>query len=195
VSASEPARTSTTAAAAGAALGTSAGFRPRQEPPYLVGLPSSGSAALGYGALIVPTGTAKGLGLPRLGPGAAVRGAAEPDLFALLGLPDFLREGRAAATRRAGNPLADVDGVLGQQATLTDVGDGGGLRFGHLPLLALTLVLFSSLLVVGAVVPPGLIARTPLAPAEYARFREPMALAAIGILVPVAVVALVVALS
>jgi hypothetical protein len=116
-------------------------------------------------------------------------------LLALVGLPDFLRVGRAEALRRGGNPLPDVEGVLGQQATLSGVEDGGGLRFGRLPLVALALVLLSSILLAGAVVPPGLIAHTPLTPASYARFREPMALAAIGILVPVAVVALVVSLS
>jgi hypothetical protein len=117
------------------------------------------------------------------------------DLLALLGLPDFLRVGRAQATRRAGHPLPDVERVLGRQATLTDAADGGALRFDHLPLLALGLVLLSTFLLVGAVVPASVVARTPLSPTSYARFREPLAIAAIGVLAPVAAVALVVALS
>jgi hypothetical protein len=188
-------RTSTTAAAAGAALGSSSAFRPSQEPPYLVGLPSSQSEALGFGAFIVPTdGASRGL----FGFGQDLLGASEGNLLSLLGLPDFLRIARAQAARRAGGELAgvpDVNEVLGQQATLNDLGEGGGLTFGHLPLLALALVLLSSFLLVGAVVPPGMVARTPMSPTSYAKAREPLALAAIGILVPVAVVALVVALS
>jgi hypothetical protein len=191
-----PGRTTTTAAAAGAAVGSSGSYRPWQEPdPYLLGLPSSNAAALGYGALIVPTsGAARGLF--GLGPRAAH--TAEGNLLAFLGLPDFLRIVRAQAARRAGSelsPLPDVKQVLGQQKALSDLDGGGGLTFGGLPLVALGLVLASSLLLVGAVLPPGLVARTPVSPLSYARAREPLALAALGILVPVAVVALVVALS
>lgn len=189
------ARTSTTAAAAGAAFGSSRPYSPSQEPPYLVGLPSSNSAALDYGAFIVPTdGAARGL----FGLGPRVLRTGEANLLALLGFPDFLRLARAQAARRSGgelDSLPDVQQVLGQQQALSDVGDGGGLTFGQLPLLALALVLVSSVLLVGAVLPPGVVARTPLSPAYYARAREPLALAALGILVPVAVVALVVALS
>jgi hypothetical protein len=129
--------------------------------------------------------------------GAGVLRAGDIDILSLLGFPDFLREGRARAARRGAGglngALPDVQQVLGQQATLTD--DGGGLTFGQLPLIALALVLLSSLLLVGAVVPPGVIARARLSAISYARVRQPLALAAIGILVPVAVVALVVALS
>lgn len=124
--------------------------------------------------------------------------AGQANLLSLLGLPDFLRVVRAQAARRTGSELSalpDVKKVLGQQASLSDVGEGGGLTFGQLPLMALALVLVASFLLVGAVLPPGVVARTPLSPASYARAREPLALAAIGILVPVAVVALVVALS
>jgi hypothetical protein len=184
-----------TAAVAGAAFGSNSSYRPAQEPPYLVGLPSTQSEAMGYGAFIIPTnGAARGL----FGFGQDVLAAGEPSLFSLLGLPDFLRVARAQASRRTGGELSalpDVNEVLGQQATLSDLGDGGGLTFGHLPLLALALVLLSSFLLVGAVVPPGVVARTPMSPTSYARVREPLALAAIGILVPVALVALVVALS
>jgi hypothetical protein len=145
----------------------------------------------------VPTdGASRGL----FGFGQNLLRSGEANLLSLLGLPDFLRIVRAQAARRpdgelGGGALPDVNEVLGQEATLTDLGEGGGLTFGHLPLLALALVLLSSLLLVGAVVPPGAVARTPMSPASYARAREPLALAAIGILVPVAVVALVVALS
>jgi hypothetical protein len=190
-----PGRTTTTAAAAGAAVGSSGSYRPWQEPSYLVGLPSSNAAAVDYGAFIVPTsGAARGLF--GLGPRAAR--TAEGNLLAFLGLPDFLRIVRAQAARRAGSelsPLPDVKQVLGQQKALSDLDGGGGLTFGGLPLVALGLVLVSSLLLVGAVLPPGLVARTPVSPLSYARAREPLALAALGILVPVAVVALVVALS
>lgn len=123
-------------------------------------------------------------------------GAGEVDILSLLGFPDFLRAGRARAARRAGegldSGLPGVQRVLGQEATLTD---GGALTFGQLPLVALALVLLSSLLLVGAVAPPGVIARSRLSPTSYARVRQPLALAAIGILVPVALVALAVALS
>jgi hypothetical protein len=56
-------------------------------------------------------------------------------------------------------------------------------------------VLLSTLLLIGTVLPPGVVARTPVSPARYESFRQPLTLAAIGILLPVAVVALVVALS
>jgi hypothetical protein len=188
-------RTNTTAAAAGAAFGSSRSYRPSQEP-YLLGLPSSNAAALDYGAFILPTDRAAARrGLFGLGP-LALR-AGEPNLLALLGFPDFLRAARAQAARRSlgdGDAFPEVKQVLGQQA-VSDLGEGGGLTFGQLPLLALALVLFSSTLLVGAVLPPGVVARTPVSPATYARAREPLALAALGILVPVAVVALVVALS
>jgi hypothetical protein len=152
-----------------------------------------------FGGFIVPVyGEAGRNGLRGIGPLAARLGGfqgLQSNLLSALGLPDFLRQGRARAERRSGGPLSDVRDVLGQQATLQDLENGGGLTFTSLPLLALTLVLFSSLLLLGAVVPPGVIARARLSPVDFARFRQPLALAAIGILVPVAVVALLVALS
>jgi hypothetical protein len=189
-------RTSTTSAVAGAALG-SAGYRPSQSPS-LFSLPSSRSVALDYGALIVPVdGAARGLGgFGRLGTfGLSGLPEGKADLLSLLGFPDFLREGRARASRRADGGLSGVQRVLGEEATIGEVGNGGALTFGQLPLLALTLVLFSSLLVVGAVLPPGVLARTPVSAARFARFRQPLALAAIAILLPVAFVALAAALS
>jgi hypothetical protein len=135
--------------------------------------------------------------LDRLGP-AAVGKVGETDLLSLLGFPDFLREGRARAARHPGsavNGLPGAEQVLGEQATLTDLGEGGGLTFGQLPLLAFALVLFSSVLLLSAVLPPGVVSRARLSPASYARARQPLVLASIGILVPVALVALIVALS
>jgi hypothetical protein len=53
-------------------------------------------------------------------------------------------------------------------------------------LLSLGLILLSSVLLAGAVLPPSVVAHTPLSPASYAHYRQPLVLAAIGILVPVA---------
>jgi hypothetical protein len=188
-------------AGGGRAGGSTAGFRPSQESPSLFGLPSSGSLASDFGAFIVPAdggAPARGLrgfeGIDALGRLSGLQ-ALQAELLSAFGFPDFLRQGRARADRRAGGPLSDARAVLGEQATLGGLDDGGGLTFGNLPLLALTLVLFSSLLLAGAVLPPGVIARARFSPADFARFRQPLALAAIGILVPVAVVALLVALS
>lgn len=115
--------------------------------------------------------------------------------MSLLGFPDLLRQGRADdADRRPDNGLVPLD-ILGQQTVIGDVGSGGELTFGQLPLLALALVFFSSLLLVGAVLPPGVVARTPVSPASFARARQPLALAAMAILLPVAVVTLAAALS
>jgi hypothetical protein len=119
----------------------------------------------------------------------------EADIFSLLGLPDFVRNARARVARRPADGLSDVQRVLGQQATSGHLGNGGELTFGQLPLVALAFVLFSSLLLVGAVLPPGVIAQTPLSAARFARFRQPLALGAIAILLPVAFVALSAALS
>jgi hypothetical protein len=120
-------------------------------------------------------------------------GAGQADILALFGFPELLRQQRAIPQHRPDTGLQDLQRTLGQQKTI--VGDGGELTFGQLPLLALGLVLLSSLLVVGAVLPPGVVARTPVPPARYEALREPLALAAIGILVPVAVIALAVALA
>jgi transcriptional regulator with XRE-family HTH domain len=74
-------------------------------------------------------------------------------------------------------------------------GDGDGLNLGELQLLPVALVLLSSLLLVGAALPPNLVARTSVPPASFARYRQPLALAGIGILVSVAVFTLLVALT
>lgn len=168
-----------------------AGYRRSRQSPPLRSLPSPNSIALRYGAFIVPVDADAHLfGL--LGLRLGVRAT---DIASLLGFPEDLREGRAHAQRRADSGLPDLQTVLGQQKTIGDLGDGGALTFGQLPLIALALVLLSSLLLVGAVLPPSVVARTPVPPARYEALREPLALAAIGILVPVAVVALAVALT
>jgi hypothetical protein len=154
-------------------------------------LPSPASVALRYGAFIVPVdGGAQRFGL--FGSGLGLHGA---DIMSLLGFPEFLREARANAQRRAESALPELQRVLGKQETIGGSGSGGALTFGQLPLIALALVLLSSLLLVGAVLPPGVVARTPMPPGRYEALREPLALAAICILLPVAVVALAVALS
>jgi hypothetical protein len=113
---------------------------------------------------------------------------------AALLIPDFPSDGRAKAGTGSGDPFPDVQRVLGNQAA-ADLGDGGGLSFGQLPLLALVLALVSSVLLVGALLPPSVIARTPLSPVRFARIRQHLALAAIVILVPVAFAALAAALG
>jgi hypothetical protein len=129
-------------------------------------------------------------GRPLTGPGLL----READVLSLLGLPGVEREDRARATRRESGGDADVE-VLGQQLSIPDLVDGGALSFGQLPLVALALVLLSSLLLVGAVLPPGVVARTPMRVSTFARIRQPLALAAIVILLPVAFVTLLAALS
>jgi hypothetical protein len=166
-------------------------YRRTQQSPSLVSLPSANSIARRFGAFIVPVdGGTHLLGLLAL----SKLGLSEADIFSLLALPDFLRQERADAQRRPDSGLPNLD-VLGQQVTVGDLGSGGELTFGQLPLLALVLVLFSSLLLVGAVLPPGVVARTPVSPASFARVRQPLALGAIAILLPVAFVALAAALS
>lgn len=56
-----------------------------------------------------------------------------------------------------------------------------------LPLHTLGLVFLSSLLLMGAALPQGVVARARVSSVSFARFREPLGLAALGILVPVAV--------
>jgi hypothetical protein len=172
----------------GATLEPRSGYRRAQEPPPLRRLPSPRSLALPYGAFIVPV---DGASLFR--PFGSLLGAPQADVLSLLGFPELLRRERATPPRRPDAGLPGLQTVLGQQKTI--VGDGGELTFGQLPLLALALVLLSSLLMVGAVMPPGVVARTPLPPERYEALREPLALAAIGILLPVVVVALAVALA
>jgi hypothetical protein len=84
--------------------------------------------------------------------------------------------------------------VLGEVLSGVRDGEGDGLSFGG-SLLSLGLVLLSSLLLVGAVLPPALIARTGVSPASFARYRQPLALAAIGLLVSVSVFTLLVELA
>jgi hypothetical protein len=185
---------------------SSRSFSPSQGVP-LVGLPSPNAVALDFGALIVPVDPAargpKGLGLSDASGfvGADVLVDAdglvgEADVLSLLGLPNLQREQRAQAPRRSGDGDGDGDvKVLGQQLAIPDLGEGGALSFGQLPLVALALVLLSSLLLVGAVLPPGVVARTPISLTTFARLRQPLALAAIVILLPVAFVTLLAALS
>jgi hypothetical protein len=176
--------------AVGAARGSRFAYRRSQEPSLLSALPSANAAALRYGAFIIPVGAAPHLfGLL----GASLQ-TGSADILSLLDFPEFLRQARASAERRAPTDLPDVQSVLGQQRTI-DLGEGGALTFGQLPLLALGLVLLSSLLLVGALLPPGLVARISITPTRYDSVREPLLLASIAILVPVAVVALAVALS
>ena len=161
--------------------------------------------ALDFGALIVPVDAAargpEGLGLSDatgfVG-GNRLVGAdgliGEADVLSLLGLPNLQREDRARATPRPDGGDGKVE-VLGQQLAIPEFADGAALSFGQLPLVALALVLVSSLLLVGAVLPPGVVARTPISLNTFARLRQPLALAAIVILLPVAFVTLLAALS
>ena len=110
------------------------------------------------------------------------------------GLPDVLRDTRARMQKRPESQPGEVQRVLGQQATAASLGNDGEL-IGQLPLLALGLVLLSSLLLVGAVVPPGVVARSPVSPERFAQFRQPLANSAMALLLPVAFVALAAALS
>lgn len=178
----------TTSPAFGATLEPRIGYRRSQESPPLRRLPSPGSLALRYGAFIVPVD-----GASLFGPHGSLLGSSRTDILSLFGFPELLRRERAASQRRPDAGLPELQSILGQQKTI--VGDGGELTFGQLPLIALALVFLSSLLVVGAVLPPGVVARTPVPPERYAALREPLALAAIGILLPVVVVALAVALA
>lgn len=121
--------------------------------------------------------------------------AGKGDVLSLTRFPDFLQGGRARAVQRSVTGLPDVQRVLGDQATVVPGGGGGGaLSFGQLPSVALSLVLLSSLLLIGALVPPAVLAHTPISPARFARIRQPLALAAVGILIPLAVGSLAAAL-
>jgi hypothetical protein len=165
---------------------------PLQQRPYLAGVRSVGSFALEYGAFVAVEAAAdlRRFRSRRLND---LR-AGQEDVLSLLGFPDFLQDGRARATRRSGIRLPDVQRVLGARATI-DPGDGGRLSFGQLPLLALSLVLLSSVLLVGALLPPGALAHMPVSPARFAHIRQRLALAAIAILLAVAFVWLATALS
>lgn len=153
---------------------------------------SPGSVSREHGAFAVDAATAELGGLGPLGLSEVRAGGA--DILSLLDFPGVLRDKRVRAQKRSGNGLRDVQRVLGDQATI-DVSDSGSLTFGQLPLLALTLVLLSSLLLVGALLPPGVIAHTPVSPARFARIRQPLGFAAFAILLSVTVFSLAAALS
>jgi hypothetical protein len=71
----------------------------------------------------------------------------------------------------------------------------GALTSRNLRLLAVGLVSVSSLLLLAAVLPASVVARSRMPPASYARYRQPLALAAIGILAPVTLFALLLAIA
>jgi hypothetical protein len=96
-----------------------------------------------------------------------------------------------------GLSLTFVIALLYVLAEVADLGgdDDGELTSSRLRFLALGLVLVSSLLLLGAVLPPSLVARSPVSPATFARYRQPLALAAIGVLAPVTLFALLLAVA
>jgi hypothetical protein len=172
---------------AGAAIASRAASRPSLPRRSVVGLPSSRSAAVDYGAIIKPVDATRGAGLlGSLGLRNPRTGGA--DVLSVLGLPDFLRDA-GARERRPDSGVGNVQGVLGQQATSGGLGNGG-LGSEDLPLFAFGLLAVSSLLLLAAVVPAGVVARTPISPVSFARVRQPLALTAIAILLPLAFVAL-----
>jgi hypothetical protein len=69
--------------------------------------------------------------------------------------------------------------------------EGDGVVLG----IWLGLLLFSSLLFAASVLPASVVERTPVSPARYGRYRQPLALAAIGILVPLVLFGLLVVLT
>jgi hypothetical protein len=69
--------------------------------------------------------------------------------------------------------------------------EGDGLILG----ISLGLLLFSSLLFGASVLPASVVERMRVPPAKYARYRQPLALAAIGTLVPLVLFGLLVALT
>jgi hypothetical protein len=157
----------------------------------VVGATSAGTVTADDGARARERVRARDVGLGRL-PTPRPR---KRDVLSLAGFPGFL-DGSAAASARArrGTGLPDVQKVLGKRATVA--GDGGSvLTFGPLPSLGLSLVLLSSLLLVGALLPAGVLARTPVSPVRYARLRQPLALTAVAILVPLSVASLAAALA
>jgi hypothetical protein len=84
--------------------------------------------------------------------------------------------------------------VLRNQAPV-EPGSGVRLSFGQLPLLALSLVLVSAFLLIGALLPPRMLEHARVPQARCARVRESLAVAALGILLSVAVGSLAVGLS
>jgi hypothetical protein len=143
----------------------------------------------------VPTGDSIGLADLRLLDLGRVR-STQSDVLSLVRFPDFRRKVPARAAAPAGTGFPDVRQVLGRQATVDTDGDGGGvLSFGWLPSVALSFVLLSSLLLVGALLPAGVVARTPVSPARFARIRQPLAVAAVAILIPLAIASLAAAVT
>ena len=61
--------------------------------------------------------------------------------------------------------------------------------------ITLGLLLLSSLLFAASVLPASAVERMPISPAKFARYRQPLALAAIGILVPLVLFGLLVVLT
>lgn len=61
--------------------------------------------------------------------------------------------------------------------------------------ITLGLLLLSSLLFAASVLPAGVVERLPISPARFARYRQPLALAAIGTLVPLVLFGLMVVLT
>jgi hypothetical protein len=120
--------------------------------------------------------------------------AGKHDVLSLAGFPSFLEGAATPAQARSRAEFPDVRKVLGERATVAK-GGGGVLSFGPLPSLALSLVLVSSLLLVGALLPAGVLARTPVSPVRYARVRQPLAIAAVAILAPLAITSLAAALT
>jgi hypothetical protein len=90
-------------------------------------------------------------------------------------------------------PLLGITLVYVLQDVVAGAGDTerSDLRFG----VTLGLFLLSSLLMAAAVLPLSFIERTPVPSARYARYRQPLALAAIGILVPVVLFTLLIRLT
>jgi hypothetical protein len=90
-------------------------------------------------------------------------------------------------------PLLVIVVVLVLDEVMAGGGDieGGGLTFG----VTLALLLLSALLFAASALPLSFVERTPVSSARFARYRQPLALAAIGILVPVILFGLLVSLA
>jgi hypothetical protein len=122
------------------------------------------------------------------------RGVRNSQRFSFLTFPGPQGEHGVQTRSRASTGLPDLERVLGNQAPV-EPGSGVRLSFGQLPLLALSLVLVSAFLLIGALLPPRMLEHARVPPARCARVRESLALAALGILLPVAVGSLAVGLS
>jgi transcriptional regulator with XRE-family HTH domain len=122
------------------------------------------------------------LGLEVAAPAAAAEPAAAPE-------PAVGREPAAAAEAEAPRPSRGVS-LSEWLAVLAALGPPLVIALPFLvedvPLHTLGLVFLSSLLLFGAALPQGVLARARVSSASFARCREPLGLAALGILVPVA---------